>query len=106
LFQYLKENEPSQTPPNWWWVVIASINVLTVQVNIIFTKLQGKELVSQQSTELVNLASLICIQVSVDGPHSSEEVNALNNTINFMFSRWSISHHNVIRYLFNQGMFV
>src|SRR5579862_5377281 len=87
LFQYLMENEPLQTPPTWWWVVIADINALTVQVNIIFTKLQAKDLlVSQQSAELVNLASLICIQVGIDGPHSSEELTALDDTTNFIFS--------------------
>ena len=67
FFQYLKEEKPLQTPPNRWWVVIAGINALTVQVNIIFIKLQAKDLLlSQQSTELTHLASLICIQVSVD----------------------------------------
>jgi len=100
------ENEPLQTPPTWWWVVIAGINALTVQVNIIFTKLQAKDLlVSQQSAELVNLASLICIQVGVDGPHSSEELTALDDTTNFIFSRRSVSRYNVIQYLFDQGMF-
>ena len=33
LFQYLAENEPSQTPPDWWWVVIAAQGWLSEQTN-------------------------------------------------------------------------
>src|SRR5439155_17952003 len=80
---------------------------LTAQVNIVFIKLQAKDLlVSQQSAELASLASLICIQVCVDGPHSAEELTTINKTENFVLSRWSISRYNVIKYLFDQGMFV
>ena len=88
LFQYLKEEKPSQTPPDWWWVVIAGINALTAQVNIVFIKLQAKDLVSQQSAELTclagPLASLICIQVGVNSLHSPEDLNALNKIENFV----------------------
>jgi len=88
LFQYLKEEKPSQTPPDWWWVVIAGINALTAQVNIVFIKLQAKDLlVSQQSAELTHLASLICIQVGVDSPHSTEDLATLNKIENFVLGR-------------------
>ena len=99
LFEYFEKYEPVQTPPNWWWVVVAGINALTAQVNIVFTKLQAKDLlVSQQSVELTHLTSLICIQVGVDGPHSQEELDVLDNSTNFISGRWSISHYNVVRY--------
>ena len=89
LVQYLKEEKPSQTPPDWWWVVIAGINALTVQVNIVFIKLQAKDLlVSQQSAELTYLTSLICIQVGIDGPHSQEDLAALNKIENFVLNQW------------------
>ena len=52
LFQYLAENEPSQTPPDWWWVVIAAINALTAQVNIVFIKLQAKDLLVSQLSQV------------------------------------------------------
>ena len=73
LFEYLAEKPPSQSPPLWRWIVIAAIDALTEQVNIVFTKLQAKDLLaSQQTAELANLATLICIQVRVDGPDSVE----------------------------------
>src|SRR5216110_1888687 len=107
LFQHLKEEKPLQTPPDWWWVVIAGINALTAQVNIVFIKLQAKGLlVSQQSAELTHLTSLIRIQVGIDGPHSQEDLAALNKIENFVLGRWSIRRYNVIKYLFDQGMFV
>ena len=101
LFQYITEKALSQSPPLWWWIVIAAINTLTEQVNIIFTKLQVKDLlVSQQTAELSNLASLICIQVHVDGPHSVEELDALDASSIFVSSRWSISRYNIVKYFF------
>ena len=48
LFQYLMEHEPVQTPPNWWWVVVAGIDAITTQVNIIFIKLQAKNVLVSQ----------------------------------------------------------
>jgi len=107
LFRYLKEHEPVQTPSNWWWTVVASINALTGQVNIIFVKLQAKDLlVSQQSTELDRLASLICIQVGVDGPHSEEHIATIDDTKHFISGQWSVSRFNILKYLFDQGTFI
>jgi hypothetical protein len=91
----------------WRWVVVAGIDAITTQVNIIFIKLQAKNLlVSQQSAELDRLASLICIQVGVDGPHSEDDIAELNHRVHFISSRWSVSHYNVVKYLFDQGTFV
>ena len=44
LFQYMEEKQPSQAPPNWWWIIITGINAFTAQVNIVFVKLQAKDL--------------------------------------------------------------
>lgn len=101
LFQYITEAAPPQCPPFWWWIVIAAIDALTERVNIVFTKLQAKDLlVSQQTAELVNLASLICIQVRVDGPHSAEELDTLDTSTTFVSGRWSVSNYNIVRYFF------
>jgi hypothetical protein len=117
LFQYITDAAPPHCPPFWWWIIIAAIDALTEQVNIVFTKLQAKDLlVSQQTAELVNLASLICIQVRVDGPHSAEELDALDTSTTFTSSHWSVSNYNIVRYfflnyanirfLFDQGIYI
>ena len=107
LFQYIEGKQPSQAPPNWWWIVVAGIDAFTAQVNIVFVKLQAKDLlVSQQSAELNTLASLLCIQLGIEGPHSEDDLAALNQATNVIQSRWSVSHYNILQYLFDQGMFV
>ena len=49
ILQYIAEDDPSHTPPNWWRVVVAGVSAISEQVNITFTKLQEKNLlISQQ----------------------------------------------------------
>jgi hypothetical protein len=107
LMRYISENQPSQAPPTWWWIVVAGIDALTTQVNIVFTKLQGKDItVGQQNGELNNLRKEIC-KLGIQGPHSTEEVAIIDRTTHFVSDKgWSVTRYNILRYLFDQGLFV
>lgn len=105
LFQHIEEKQPSQAPPDWWWVVIAAISALADHVNIAFIKLQAPDLlVTQQKTVLENLAITICCQFSVERPHSPHQNEIRVGMITY--GRFSVYHHNVIDFIYDQGTFI
>jgi len=102
LFQYITKDDPTKAPPSWWWVVAADINALSGQVNIIFVKLQAKDLlVSQQAVKFDKLAVLIYAQLEVEGPFTEDYIAAIDKSTHCMFGRWSISNEKIINYLFH-----
>jgi hypothetical protein len=107
LFEHFEEHDSNNAPPSWWWIVIAAISALSEQINIVFIKLQSKDLlISQQKAILENLAVGLSSQLGVDGPHTTVEMAALNIVTTSTFGRWSIKHTNVIEFLNDQGLFV
>jgi len=107
LLEYIAKDDPTKAPPSWWWVVIAAINALSEQVNIVFIKLQARDLLlSQQATAFDELAVPICAQIEIDGPYTEDQIAAIDETTNCTFSRWSISYQNIINYLYDQGTFI
>ena len=107
LLKYIAKDDPTKAPPSWWWVVVAGINALAEQVNIVFIKLQAKDLLlSQQATAFDELAVVICRQIDIDGPYTADQIAAIDKTTNYTFSRWSISNQNIINYIYDQGTFI
>ena len=106
LLEYLDKKAPTQAPPAWWWVIIAAIGVITAHVNIVFKKLQSKGLlITQQTTELQQLAVVISAHLGIEEPNDSDSiVVADDNTV--VHERWSVSHSSVIGFLQDQGSFV
>ena len=88
------------------WIIVADINVLTTRVNIVFTKLQRKDItVGQKRGELDNLRREIC-KLGIEGPHSVEEVAVLDTSTHFVSDKgWSVTRYNIVRYLFDRGIF-
>src|SRR5437762_4783696 len=41
LLKYIIKDDPTKAPPSWWW---AGINALAEQVNVVFSKLQARDL--------------------------------------------------------------
>ena len=61
------------TPPHYWWIIVATMAAIISVVNITFVKLQSKDLlVSQQLEELGELAARIYSSVGVKGPYDVE----------------------------------
>jgi hypothetical protein len=105
--EYISEDSPTQAPPDWWWVVTASVNAISEQVNIVLIKLQSKELlISQQAEELQRLGAMLCTQIEMDGPLTEAEIAALDPITHCSFSRWSVTHENILNHLFDQGIFI
>ena len=79
LLQFAGENANmptvvENTPPHYWWIVVAAMAAITNVINITFVKLQSKDLlVSQQLEELGELAARICSGVGVEGPYDAED---------------------------------
>jgi hypothetical protein len=108
LFEYIDAaKEPiSQAPPNWWWVIIAGIKALTDIINPVYVKLQAKNLlISTQATLLEGLARDICMMIGIEGPFSSDEIDALSVGFNCTYGRWSVSYERVMEFLEDQGMY-
>ena len=65
--QFARENANTptvveNTPPHYWWIIVATMAAITSVVNITFVKLQSKDLlVSQQLEELRELAARIAV---------------------------------------------
>jgi hypothetical protein len=81
---------------------------LTEHVNVVFVKLQSKDLiVSQQVTELEQLV-VILSSIGVNGPCSKEEIEDIATRAgeNSTFGRFWISHLDVIHFLYDQGTFI
>jgi len=87
-------------------VIIAAIGAITAHVNIVFKKLQSKDLlITQQITELQQLAVVISAHLGIEESNDSDSiVVADDNTI--IHERWSVSHSSVIGFLQDQGSFV
>ena len=67
---------------------MAGINALTEQVNIVFIKLQSKDLLlSQQATAFDELAVSICVQIDLNGPHTVDQIAAIDKCSNCTFNR-------------------
>jgi hypothetical protein len=107
LLEYFAKDNPARAPPSWWWIIVAAVSALSEQVNIVVVKLQGKDLLlSQQTTELEQLAALILVQIEIDGPLSQDEIAIIDKTTHFTFSRWSVSYEKIILFLYDQGLFI
>ena len=111
IFQHFTAESTKSTnvnPPSWWWVVIAGLSALTEYVNIVFIKLQSKDLlISQQASELQKLAADIFILFNVEGPFNEDEIaNAKLQGLCCTYSRFRISYDNIIVFLYDQGMFI
>jgi len=105
--KYIAKDDPTKAPPSWWWVAVAGINAIAEQVNIVFIKLQARDLLlSQQATAFDELAVSICGQIDIHGPHTADQIAAIDKCNNYTFSRWSISNQNIINYLYDQGTFI
>src|SRR5438552_17046483 len=62
------------TPPHYWWIIVAAMAAITSVVNITFVKLQSKDLlVSQQLEELGVLSARIYSDVVVECPYDLED---------------------------------
>ena len=48
LLKYIAKDDPTKAFQSWWWVAVASINAIAEQVNIIFIKVQVKDLLLSQ----------------------------------------------------------
>ena len=81
---------------------------MTEYVNIVFIKLQSKDLlISQQASELQKLAADIFILFNVEGPFNEDEIaNAKLQGLCCTYSRFRISYDNIIVFLYDQGMFI
>ena len=60
LRQHIEETKPKTAHRDQWWPTVVAVNALTSLINIVFVKLQTKNLlVSQQAEELVHLVAMI-----------------------------------------------
>lgn len=112
LLQFARENSKvptvvANTPPHYWWTVVAAIGAITSVVNITVTTLQSKDLlVSQQLEELGKLAVNIYSGVGVKGPYSIEETALLHEPFWFIDGRWAVKVETLFEFLYDQGSFV
>lgn len=112
IFDFIdSQKEPvSQMPQDWWWILVAAIKRINQHVNIIFQRLQSKDLIlSQQHEELDRLALALCIDIDIDGPYDPaqiQELEKLRTKDVSICGRWCISHDNVIRFIVNQGLWI
>ena len=86
LLKYIAKDDLTKAPPSWWWVVVAGINALAEQVNIVFIKFQSKDLLlSQQATAFDDLTVSICIYIDLNGPHTADQIAAIDKCNNCTF---------------------
>ena len=91
--KYIAKDDLTKAPPSWWWVAVAGINAIAEQVNIVFIKLQARDLLlSQQATAFDELAVSICGQIDINGLHTVDQITAIDKCNNYTISRWSISN--------------
>ena len=113
LLQFAGENANmptvvENTPPHYWWIVVAAMAAITNVINITFVKLQSKDLlVSQQLEELGELAARICSGVRAEGPYDAEDADTvLDEYLWFVDGRWRVKTETVFEFLYDQGSFV
>jgi len=62
-------------PEDWWWILVAAIKRINQHVNIVFQKLQSKNIIlSQQREELKRLALALCNDIDIDEPYDSAQI--------------------------------
>jgi len=103
----LKDGPLEHFPDDAWWILVTAINAITELVNVVFIKLQARDLLlSQQATAFDELVVSICGHIDINGPHTADQIAAIDKCNNYTFSRWSISNQNIINYLYDQGTFI
>ncbi len=72
----------NRLPPNWWWVIVASIKAVIEYINPVFLKLQGHTLlISQQMTILAKLTDDVSIHVGREGPFDIKEIAVISTAV-------------------------
>src|SRR5436190_21324760 len=72
-----------QAPPDWWWVVVSSINAISEHVNYTVTKLQAKNLlISQQRQELDHLSATLSTSIVIESCNAG-----FDNNTHYIFGR-------------------
>ena len=102
----LSQKPVEETPPSWWWIVIAGISALTDIINPVITQLQAPNLlVRTQATILVQLSVDICGLVGIEGPFTSEQIDqkALEG-FQCVHGRWAIDYARIMEFLESTGM--
>src|SRR5437762_4351207 len=100
VLEYIAVDQKINAPEGWWWIVASAIHTLSKEINVVFVKLQSKNLlISQQAAELEKLATILCAHIIIDGPFSQEEIILIDMTLNTTFGRWSISNENLINWI-------
>src|SRR5438552_5055504 len=107
LFEYINmaENPVDSTPPDWWWIVIAGISILTDRINPVFIKLQAPNLLlSTQSALLDSLSTEICTMIGIRGPFSVEEIGEDAGEFRVIYGRWYVNYAEIVLFIEGLGM--
>jgi hypothetical protein len=105
--EFIAIDQKIEPPAGWWWIAASCIYILSKEINMVFVKLQSKNLLlSQQAAELEHLAINLYAHIMIDGPLSPDEITLIDITTNAIFGRWSISHENLINWILDQGLFI
>jgi len=103
MLQYIAKDDPTQAPPNWWWIVVSSINAISEYVNFTMIKLQAEKLlISQQRQELDHLSATLSAWIVIE----PNDVELHNATSHYISGRWAVSYQNVVNYIFDRGIFI
>jgi len=112
LLQFIQDPDCSEltrkiTPPAWWWIAVAAVAGITETVNVVFIKLQGKDItVEQQSESLEELSIFLCTQVGVRGPYDRNQLRVLNPMRFSICGRWALEATQLEEFLHGQSTFV
>src|SRR5437773_2199733 len=107
LFKYINvaENLIDSAPPDWWWIVITSINVLMDLINPVFIKLQALNLLLSTQSALLNmLAAEICTMIEIRGPFSVEKIGEVTGEFSVIYGKWYVNYTEIVLFIEGLGM--